>query len=163
MKKSMICSMVCLVLFTIVYPEVLTNFPDMVRPIELRVDGGYIYISDQYSVFVFDMKTFKLVKKMCRKGEGPEEFKSYPRIAFTRDRLILADPFKINIYTKDFKLIKEIKLHTYAIRTIPVGDNFMLNNSQVIHGNEYVAFTLYNSKIEKIKDLLIDSVDPKTF
>ena len=105
----MICSLVCLVLFSITsYPEVLTSFPDMLRPIELRMDGGYLYISDQYSVFVYDMKTLKLVKKLGNKGEGPQEFKTYPKITFTRDRLILCDIYKIVLYSKDFNLIVDL-------------------------------------------------------
>jgi hypothetical protein len=107
MKTSMILCMMCLVLFPIVYlyPEVLTNFPDTGKPYELRIDSGYIYITDQYSVLVYDMKTFKLVKKLGDKGEGPQEFKAYPKITFTSDRLILCDIYKIIIYSKDFKLI----------------------------------------------------------
>lgn len=94
MKNIMILCLMCLVSFSMVYPVVLTSFPDMVKPIELRIDSGYIYITDQYSVFVYDLKTFKLVKKLGSRGEGPQEFKSFPKINFTRDKLILSTPDK---------------------------------------------------------------------
>jgi len=42
----------------------------MGKPYELRIDGGYMYITDQYSVLVYDIKTFKLVKRLGNKGEG---------------------------------------------------------------------------------------------
>ncbi|NIN88393.1 MAG: hypothetical protein GTO45_26875 [Candidatus Aminicenantes bacterium] len=165
MKTSMILCMMCLVLFPIVYlyPEVLTNFPDMGKPYELRIDGGYIYITDQYSVLVYDINTFKLEKRLGNKGEGPQEFKNYPKITFTSDRLILCDIYKIIIYSKDFKLIREINLHFKADRVIPIEDNFILRISKIIDNKEYTAFMLYNSNLEEIKDLVIEPPDPGVY
>ncbi len=160
----MILCMICLVLFSIPsYPEILTSFPDMVRPIELRMDGGYFYISDQYSVLVYDIKTFKLVKRLGKKGEGPQEFKTYPKITFTNDRIILCDIYKIIIYSKDFKLIREINLHSSADRIIPIKENFVFKISKVIDNKEYTAFILYNSKLEETKDLVIEPPDPSVY
>jgi hypothetical protein len=157
--------MMCLVLFPIgyLYPEVITNFPDMGKPYELRMDGEYIYITDQYTVFVYDAKTVKLVKKLGNKGEGPEEFKSYPKITFTSDRLILNDLYKIIMYSKDFILIKEINLHSTSDRVIPIEDNFILKISKVIDKKEHTVFALYNNKLGKIKDLVIEPPDPGVY
>jgi hypothetical protein len=162
MKTGIILCMVCLVLFSLPsYPEVLTSFPDMVKPRELRMDDRYIYISDQCSVFIYDMTTFKLVKKLGNKGEGPQEFKYSPKITFTSDKLILNTTYKIIIYSKDFKLIKEMNLPLSVNGNIPCGDNFILVHPRVIDNKEYRLFTLYNNKIEKIKDLLISPIDPE--
>jgi hypothetical protein len=161
MKTSMIVCLIGLVLFSIPsYPEVLTSFPDIGKPYVLRIDGGYIYITDQYSVLVYDQKTFKLVKRLGKMGEGPQEFKSYPKITFTSDRLILCDVYKIIIYSKDFKLIREINLHFTADRVIPIEGNFILKISKDFNKKEHTVFALYNSKLEKIKDLVIEPPDP---
>jgi hypothetical protein len=134
----------------------------MVKPIELRIDGGNIYITDQYSVFVYDLKTFKLVKKLGNKGEGPQEFRSFPSITFMSDRFILNDIYKIIIYSKDFKLIREANLHITAESVIPFGDNIILEHIQPSDTYKDRIFTLYNSKLEKIKLLLIDPMAPGT-
>jgi hypothetical protein len=131
----------------------------MAKPIELRIDGGYIYISDQYTVYAYDINTFNLVKKLCNRGEGPEEFRSHPRISFSNERLILYDAYKIIIYSKDFKFIKEIKITSFTNRVNPIKDNFILSNSRIIDNKRYRVFTLYNSELEKIKDLVIELED----
>jgi len=156
MKKNVILCVMCFVLVADVYPEVLTSFPDLARPYWFRLDGGYIYISDLYSVLVYDMKTFKRVAKLGRQGEGPGEFRSLPKIAVTKDRLILSDPYKILIYSKTFKLIKEIKLISFTDLVFPVEDNFVFKGSRDVDREEYNVFALYNSRLEKIKDLLIE-------
>ncbi len=153
----------CLALFTKIYPEVLTTFSDIVKPIELRMDDRYIYISDQSSVFVYAVNTFKFVKKLCKKGEGPEEFRTHPRIAYTHDRLILCDAYKIIVYTRDFKLIKEIKVHSFTDRVNPIEDNFILTRFQVIDEKKCRVFSLHNGKLEKIKDLIIEPEIPRGF
>lgn len=146
----------CLALMANIYPGVLTAFPDLARPYWLRMDDGYIYISDLYSVLVYDMNTFKCVKKLGREGEGPEEFKGRPKIMFTKDRLFLSDPYKIIIYSKEFKLLREIKLHSFTNRIFPIENNYVLSGTHIIDRKEYRTFALYNSKLEKIKDLVIE-------
>jgi hypothetical protein len=111
MKKNMIfCVIVLCTLFTRIYPEAVAAFPDMVKPTELRIDDNYIYIVDQYSILVFDINTFKPVKTLGQKGEGPQEFKTRPEIQITDNRLVLYDSYKIIIYSKNFKLIKDKRL-----------------------------------------------------
>lgn len=156
MKRIFWFFLVCMITFILAYPETLTTFPDMVNPIELRIKDDYIYISDQYSVFVFNMTTFDLIKKFGNKGEGPEEFRTSPRISFTDNKLILYDSYKIIIYSKDFKFIKEIKLTSFTDRVIPVEDNFILINSRIIDNKKFRVFTLYNSELKEIKDLVIE-------
>jgi hypothetical protein len=156
MKRLFWFFLVCMITFILAYSETLTTFPDMVNPIELRIKGNYIYISDQYTVFVFNMTTFDLIKKFGNKGEGPEEFRTNPRISFTSNKLILYDSYKIIIYYKDFKFIKEIKLTSFTDRVIPVEDNLILINSRIIDNKKCRVFTLYNSELKKIKDLVIE-------
>jgi hypothetical protein len=159
MRRIIITCMLLLGLSTQVYPEILTYFPDMAKPTELRMDDRYIYISDQYSVFIYDLNTYKLVKKLCRKGEGPEEFKAHPKIAFAPGRLILFDNYKVILYSSDYKPVREMKLPSTSDRVNPVEDNFVLSTTKAIDNNEYIAFTLYNGKLEKIKELVLEPID----
>ena len=163
MTKIIIFCITCLALFPQIYPGVLTTFPDMAKPIELRMDDRYIYISDQSSVLIYDSNTFKLVKKLGSKGEGPEEFRTNLRIAFTSSRLILFDAYKIVEYSRDFKFIKEMKLNFFTDRINPIEDHFVLTNSRIIDEKQHRVFALYNGKLEKIKDLVIEPKGPGGF
>ena len=160
MTKIIIFCITCLALFPQIYPGVLTTFPDMAKPIELRMDDRYIYISDQSSVLIYDSNTFKLVKKLGSKGEGPEEFRTNLRIAFTSSRLILFDAYKIVEYSRDFKFIKEMKLNFFTDRINPIEDHFVLTNSRIIDEKQHRVFALYNGKLEKIKGLVIEPKGP---
>ena len=160
MRKSLCIFLLGITSFGLASPEILTKFPYMVNPIELRIKKDYMYISDQYSVFIINMKNFDLVKKIGNRGEGPEEFRTSPRISFSGNKLILYDSDKIVIYSSDFKLIKEEKLTTYTDRVIPIDDNFVLSNSRIIGTKNYRVFTLYNNDLTKIKDLVVEIKNP---
>lgn len=136
-----------------VFPRLLTTFPDMVRPIELHINAGNIYISDQSSVFVYDEKSFKLVKKLCSKGEGPQQFKTNARIAFSNDRLILYDPYKIIIYTRYFILQKEMNLRNMVSRIIPIEEKYIMPELKTVEKQVYQVFIIYDNKFEKVKDI----------
>lgn len=161
MKKSILLLATILTVFTLASAEVLTSFPDMVKPTELRVDDKHIYIADQNSVFVYDKATFKLVKKLSKKGEGPGELKNHPRISLTREGLILNDSRKIIIYTNAFDIKKEIRLLISTERANPIGDHFVLYHSEEINKKPFRVFSLYNSKPEKVKDLVLQPEDPE--
>jgi hypothetical protein len=154
MKRSMIfCVIAIFVLFARIYPEVVTVFPDLVKPTELRIDDNYIYIVDQYSILVYDLTTFKPVKTLGQKGEGPQEFKIRPEIFITDNKLVLYDKYKILIYSKGFKLIRESNLLSYTDQIYPIEDHFILTTHQKIDNKEYRVFSLVNSNFEKLKDL----------
>lgn len=157
MKKKMVLFVACFVLFSSLFPGVVTTFPDMAKPIVLCMNGGNIYISDQYTIYVYDAGTLKLIKQLCDKGEGPQQFKGYPRIAFTNDRLILYDFYKIIIYSKEFKLLQENNFGYTVGHVAPLEENFILTIIKNTDNNEYYHhYTLLNDKLEKIKDVLIE-------
>lgn len=158
MKRSIVFCVLWVAMVTALYPEVVATFPELARPLELRVHKGYVFISDQSSVFVYDVNTFKLVRKLFRRGDGPEEFKGNLRIAFTSDKLVFYDSYKIIVYSEDFNLIKEIRERS-SDRVNPIGDNFALDASRVIDGKEYRVFGLYNGKFGKIRDLVLEQED----
>ena len=160
MKKSLCVFLLVMINCGFATPEILKKFPYMVNPIELRIKKDHMYISDQYSVFIINMKNFDLVKKIGNRGEGPEEFRTSPRVSFTDNKLILYDSNKIVVYSHDLKFIKEIKLTTYTDRVIPIDDNFVLSNSRIIGTKDYRVFTLYNNDLTKIKDLLVEVKTP---
>jgi hypothetical protein len=153
MRKSTILTALILGLFTYTFAEVLATFPEMVKPVELRIDNQYIYISDQYSVFVYDRNTMKKIIRIGQKGEGPLEFKHYPQIIPGENKLILSDISKVMVFSNDLKYIEEFQLHNYRGRLTFVDGNMVSKTNRDIGKTEYYVFTLYNWKQEKIKDL----------
>ena len=49
--------------------------PEIMQPSDLIVDGNHLYILDKdYSISMYNIPSFKLVKKFGKRGEGPGEF-----------------------------------------------------------------------------------------
>lgn len=149
-------SILCVLILTVVvqiYPEMLSILPDLVKPSWLRVDNRYIYVSDRHSVFIYDRASFGLVKKIGKRGEGPGEFKSYPKILFKGSQLVLADAFKLIEFSADLTLIKETNFRSFTDRIIPVEDNWVLKTARMIDKISYNEFALYDDKFKKLKVL----------
>lgn len=94
MKKYIILCVLTLVVAIRLYPKIVANLPDLEKPSEIRINNGYLFITDQQSVHVYDLESFTHVKKLCKKGEGPGEFQKSPRIEFTWEKLVLSDNSK---------------------------------------------------------------------
>lgn len=155
MKKALICGIAGLLLPISMYSKVIAHFPDLVKPYQLRMDENYVFISDQSSVFIYDIKTFKLIQKLGGPGEGPQEFKYSPNITITKNKLILSGNSKLVIYSKEFKLIKEIITHFTPDGIIPSENNFIGWYNPNLDKNKYIAYQLYNYKSEKIKEFAV--------
>lgn len=157
MNRSMVFCVVMIILVTQIFPGVVTRFPDMVKPIEIRVDDSFIYISDQNSVFVYNKNNFALIKRLGNKGEGPQEFKSNARIGLSNNIFVVYDNRKIVQYSKDLEFLKEITLLSAINRLNPIGNNFVIVESKTIDGKGSYCFSLYNNNKQFVKYLLIES------
>ncbi len=161
MKKILLLCFICMCFSGSLFAKRLATFPEMSKPIELRVDAEHIYVSRQSTLFIYTKNNFQLVKKLCQKGEGPEEFKSHMRITFNEDQLVLYDSSKIILYTRDFKLIRELNLPSRVDRIAPSGANFVLTHAaRFIDNKKYKDFTLYNDRLEKMTALVTEPVNP---
>jgi hypothetical protein len=141
---------------TPLFPMVVATFPEMVKPIELKIDDSYIYISDQNSVFVYNKNNYALVKRLGKKGEGPGEYKSHARIGLTTHTLVIYDNRKIVEYSKALEYLREVSLPFTINRFFPVGNNFVIEESKPINGKESYCFSLYNNNKEFLKYLVVD-------
>jgi len=153
MRKSVAMIALIFGLFTPIFAEVLATFPEMIKPVELRIDDKYIYISDQHSVFVYHRNSMKRITRLGQKGEGPKEFRHYPQITPGKNNLILCDYYKVMVFSRDLEYKEEISLHSHRGRLTYVDGNMVFKNNRDIGNTEYYIFTLYNWKQEKIKDL----------
>jgi hypothetical protein len=130
----------------------------MVKPYEILIKDGHIFILDQYSAFIYDQKTFKLLVTLCRVGEGPKEIKTFPRIELSNDKIYISDNTKTILYNKDFQYLKEFNMGKTVNRVVPVLENYIVISSQDIGKDSFTIFSLYNNNMEKIKDLVIDPI-----
>ncbi len=158
MKKFIVFSFISLIIVSKVYASESHIFTDIYRPRMFLVDNKYIYISDQNSVFIYDLNDFKLVKRLLMKGGGPQESIMTPFIAINQDKILINCIYKIVLYSKDFKFIKELRHSVISSEIYPVGNHYAVPTSK--NKNEQI-FSVFNENFEKIKDFAIEK--PSTY
>jgi len=161
MKNFMIFLMLILLAST-QQAKVLTTFEEVTKPIELRIHGVNAYISDRNSVLIINISTGEIVKKLGRRGEGPEEFKTPPRIHFLKDKIILNDVHKILTYSYNYILINEFRLGSIINRINPLEEKFVFSTTKIINNQEYYVFTLHDKKCKKNKSLIKAEFNPRS-
>jgi len=99
------------------------------KPDYISIGNGYIYIQEKTSIYIYDLKDFKFVKKFGKEGEGPREFKinpfGGPMVAYPfENKLLISSMAKVSIFTKDGEFIKEYKVDPFEGYT-PFGKNYV--------------------------------------
>lgn len=136
----------------LMFPKKVATFPELMNPQIIAIDSEKIYITDDYSIFIYSLKDFKLIKKFGRRGEGPGEFKINPKIKILPDSIwIRSGHEKISIYSKKGKLIKDIRVPTHFFLFFPVKNNFVGMHSQFYMGSNYIFTTKIFDQEYRIK------------
>lgn len=132
--------------------------PELVNPNSIKADAGNIYIADETTVYIYNLKNFKLKKKFGKTGEGPGEFmgniqSGTPPLTLdvSTDELVINSSGKVSFYSKDGQYIREIKTSDRSRRFIPFGKGFVGNLNMVIDNVRYRTLNLYDENLGKIK------------
>ena len=78
----------------------VTVLKEIKQPKNMTVDATQLYIAENATVYIYSLEDFKLIKSFGRKGQGPQEFQTYPHI-----------PIAIDVSTE--KLIVSTRIRTY--------------------------------------------------
>jgi len=125
------------------FSKKVTTFSELMYPRTIDIDSEKIYITDDYSIFIYSLKDFKLIKKFGRRGEGPGEFKINPKIKILSDSIwIKSGREKISIYSKEGKLIKDIRVPIKFFLFFPVKNNFVGMQSMRFYQGGGSIFTI---------------------
>jgi hypothetical protein len=101
----LICGFFALSLFG----ERLTTFPQLSKPIVIKVGENLICINEGFVMYLYDLNDFKLIKKIGRKGEGPGEFSSDLTINILKEKIMIESQGKLSFYSFTGDLIKEMR------------------------------------------------------
>jgi hypothetical protein len=102
--------LICVLFSLPAFGEKLTTFPQLYKPDTIRVGENLVCINEGFTVFLFDLKDFNLIKKFGSKGEGPGEFASEPGINILKEKIMIESQGKLSFYSFKGDMIKEIPL-----------------------------------------------------
>ncbi len=141
---------ILLLMFTLlpVFGENQWTFDEVRNPFMICVDAKRIYLSDKQSVFVYNRADGKLIKQLCKKGEGPGELiRGSVLIALKGRNIFLSDSNKLIQFNERFELLREIKLSGFST----VWEQAILGEKLVFTSSKIIDKRLH--KIVMIKDL----------
>jgi hypothetical protein len=135
-------------------PKKLATMPELLKPFMLRVSRDAIYISDDYCVKVFSLKTYKPQEKIGRRGAGPGEYRISPVIQLLPSGLLfITAPGKYVVTKPNGKIVKEQAVHMQLLDLKSVEDNFIARYWTVKDGNLFSEITILDQEFKPLRNL----------
>ncbi len=136
------------------YSNKLCDLEKILQPYMIAVDHERVYILEKSSVIhIYSLEDFKYVKSFGRRGQGPGEFSTILIFKILPDSLFFVDMNKVVYYTKDGAFIKEKRTHPWISKLIPVGDNYITQNSNFKKKNEPIKICLIDKDFNILKTI----------
>lgn len=137
-------------------PTKIVPLPDVMMCKRIAADADQLYIADVASVYIYDLKSFALIKKFGKMGEGPEEFKVHPSQGIgliVKDNMLeINSQGRISLFKKDGAFIKEIKQKIQG-KSYLVGDIFLSHGWVRSQKDHYFTLELYTQSFKIIKEI----------
>lgn len=131
---------------------------DVFRRTKILVDESRIYLCDltQSRIYTYSKKNGKRLAVFCSKGEGPAEAPALHEVHIHKENIYVGTLAKIMIFSKDGRLIKEIRGEAAGWYCFPFGDNFVRHRHVTKKWDDKPVITyefiLLDQNLERIKD-----------
>ena len=102
--------------------------PEVAEPGQVCVGFGGLYVSDDRSIYLYDFKSGRFVKKVGKRGQGPGEFTMGPgHMTVFPNRLVVGDFNRIKYFSLDGIYREQIETpsNTSLFPFLPIGRNFV--------------------------------------
>jgi hypothetical protein len=134
--------------------DTITTFDAHVMPDTIQIDSSQLYITEGWSVYIYSLKDFKLIKKFGRKGEGPKEFKGKPQLNVQGQHILVNSTSKVSFYTKRGAYIREVNNIVSGRSFSPLGEGYLgYHTFTNKDGVRYSGIYIYDSAFKRIKDV----------
>jgi hypothetical protein len=126
MKKfKMISLLIIFLVTTLNFAEKVAEFTEVFKPMKILVDGDRLIIAQEKIVSIYSLKNMELIADIGKLGEGPGEIKQSADVYSFPDSIVLFSTGKMLWYTKDGKLIKEMKVKNEIRTMAPLKKNYV--------------------------------------
>ncbi len=152
MRKTLFC---VLLLFctVILHAEKVVEFPELMQPIRINIDGNEMFVVDGRSkIEVFSISEQKLLREISKSGQGPGEFRYLPFMKIFPDSVFLGAYDKVMVFSRDGRIIEEKRQFPVA-KALPVKENCVSFGTEREGDDTYRTVNLLNPDLRKIKEL----------
>lgn len=139
-----------------VFAEQTIPLPELAKPTLVMVEQNQVLIADPPHVYVYSLGEFNLIAKIGKKGEGPGEFTGGLRFQPDPKYIIIGSRMKVSYYTRDGKLVKEVKSKTSSVANVykPLGNNYAAYGRAREKGTFYNTVTIHDPDLKNIKEVI---------
>lgn len=158
MKKLLVLFLLPAVLGGWGFAEKLGSLPEVMKPGMIAVSGDQLFVVEGPKIFNISLKDMTLLRTFGRQGEGPGELKVSPVwynfVAVYPDHLFVAGLDKFIYFSRDGKLLKEIRKPPGIMQAFPVGKHFLVSDqTHMEKDTQQQVLSLYDSSFKKFKEL----------
>ncbi len=136
-----------------VYAEKVADFPEIMRPEKIYIDGDEMYVVEtQLKIVVYSISTQKFLREISKNGEGPGEFSFRPELKILPDSIFLGAISKVMTFSKEGQLHDENRLIPRG-RVLPVGAGYVSIGSTFSGEDRFTTVNLLDADLQKTKEL----------
>lgn len=113
-------------------PERLGVLPGISQPHSLRIVDNDLVFLDGFTVHVYSLNPFARKNSFAGQGDGPDQFRYWPRLALRGDTVIGTDFLKASFFTLQGKLLDTIPYSEFEdfdtnteMVLLPAGESFL--------------------------------------
>ncbi len=157
MKKTIYIILILLVSIML-NGEKLTTLNEISKPGLMEIADGKLYIMEGATIFSYDLKSKKLVKRFGKNGEGPGELKTNPGVPnyliVLENSILAVSMDKAIEFSYNGKLIKETKIPGLTNYLYPIKSGYISMKTDVGSGKDAKSnIMLLDKELKKIKTL----------
>lgn len=136
--------------------KVIADFPDLLNPDRILMGKERVYVIQDYTVLVYSMKDFSLMKKIGSQGEGPGEYTGYIMMALHNGKFYVNSSGKLSIYTLEGEMIRELKSRdSISGAFTPFRDKFIGRGMDIDkERNRYTLLNIYSEDLVREKTVI---------
>lgn len=157
--KKLCLGFIILFFSFLVFAGKVVPLPDLQKPENIIVDQNQILITEFPNVYIYDLKSMKLIKKFGKAGEGPREFFTYVRIQHDPkhpEYICVGSHMKMSYFTRTGEFVKEVRSKTSSTASVykPVGKkNYAAYGFAQEDKTVYNTLNLFDENLKKIKEI----------
>ena len=140
---------------SMLYSQTSTIIPlkELNNPYYLIANKDFLLIEDNQKVRMYDLKDFKPVKTIGRKGEGPGEFRNsaYPQIL--SDSIMISSAYKVAFFDFSGNLIKEHQTRISNPMVKKINNKYVSVSPKLEKDDFYLSYNIYDADFKKEKVL----------
>jgi len=139
---------------------------ELVKPTGLVVDESRIYVAEDATVSIFDLKSLKKIAQFGRAGEGPQEFNIMPGvISLTLDsrpgELLISSLGKFSRWTKDGEFISEFQynLTNVFMPQLLSDGRFIGTGNRQEDQKSFLTLVICDEKMNRVKEIYANEIN----